>query len=502
VANYRPAPGDFTCWRHDHPGFDPFKLPLVQAKSHVLAHAIGDLAADASEVLQTVAAFRAPVDYATVTALFVPRRKWTVRQLDVVLTDLEDRGLLGWDRTANTYDLHPIVRGVVWTGLDDVRQRAVYGALEEHFSAIPKPSDDLSVADVNKVIGLFAALVGLGRHADAAELYFDRLHLPGLDFVEHGMGHVKIALMESLFPAGLKAQPQVSEDNVAAVLAQLSYAYEKAGRIREAYVMGIRWANEKRAALPLAFASNATRAFQLGNVREAVRLSHSAVESGVSSNYTLAKLAVLEAQVGDAAHGLRIVRDMPSGDRFEPRAYEAFIRLLRGEFDTVIALEAVVRDHAKNRVVIAMAGAEARIRLGRPSEVIDFLMNRLRMVRAWAVVEKELDCLLLLAEAHRRLGGQEIALAYLEDLAEPAARGEFRLIQAKAAVVLAEVERDQGNRSAAIAAATEAYRLAWCDGPPYTYYWTLKRAEELLRELGGAIPQVLNPVRGADGTAG
>ena len=31
-------------------------------------------------------------------------------QLDAALKDLEDRGLLWWDRSSNTYDLHPIIR--------------------------------------------------------------------------------------------------------------------------------------------------------------------------------------------------------------------------------------------------------------------------------------------------------------------------------------------------------------------------------------------------------
>jgi len=36
--------------------------------------------------------------------------------------------------------------------------------------------------------------------------------------------------------------------------------------------------------------------------------------------------------------------------------------------------------------------------------------------------------------------------------------------------VLTALERDAGNRDAAIEAATQAYRLAWCDGPPFAYH--------------------------------
>ncbi|HYX40049.1 MAG TPA: hypothetical protein VE821_00050, partial [Pyrinomonadaceae bacterium] len=37
VARDRRAPGDFDAWRRAHPDFDPFSLPLMQVKSHVLA---------------------------------------------------------------------------------------------------------------------------------------------------------------------------------------------------------------------------------------------------------------------------------------------------------------------------------------------------------------------------------------------------------------------------------------------------------------------------------
>jgi|RhiMetdeSRZDD1v2_1073273.scaffolds.fasta_scaffold102102_2 Domain of unknown function (DUF4062) len=58
------------------------------------------------------------------------------------------------------------------------------------------------------------------------------------------------------------------------------------------------------------------------------------------------------------------------------------------------------------------------------------------------------------------------------------------LLHADALNVLAQLERDQGHRDAAVAAATEAYRQAWCDGPPYAYHFGLANARRHLRELG------------------
>lgn len=36
----------------------------------------------------------------------------------------------------------------------------------------------------------------------------------------------------------------------------------------------------------------------------------------------------------------------------------------------------------------------------------------------------------------------------------------------------------------------QAYRLAWCDGPPYAYHCGLTSARKLLQELGAPEPQL------------
>jgi hypothetical protein len=56
--------------------------------------------------------------------------------------------------------------------------------------------------------------------------------------------------------------------------------------------------------------------------------------------------------------------------------------------------------------------------------------------------------------------------------------------------VLAQIERDAGNTEKAIEAATEAYKKAWCDGPPYAYHWGLIKAQKHLEELGAPLPEM------------
>ena len=54
-------------------------------------------------------------------------------------------------------------------------------------------------------------------------------------------------------------------------------------------------------------------------------------------------------------------------------------------------------------------------------------------------------------------------------------------------------ERDAGNPNAAIEAATKAYRLSWCDGPPFAYHWGLEAAKAHLAALDAPEPADLPP---------
>jgi hypothetical protein len=66
-------------------------------------------------------------------------------------------------------------------------------------------------------------------------------------------------------------------------------------------------------------------------------------------------------------------------------------------------------------------------------------------------------------------------------------------LHADARNVLCQIERDAGNHDAAVEAATEAYRLAWCDGPPFAYHWGLEKARAHLAALGAPEPDDLPP---------
>jgi ATP/maltotriose-dependent transcriptional regulator MalT len=118
------------------------------------------------------------------------------------------------------------------------------------------------------------------------------------------------------------------------------------------------------------------------------------------------------------------------------------------------------------------------------------LHHALTRARNVNLVEEELPTLIALAELRRRQGEAKAARELLDDVWELAERGPYPLFHADACNVLVQIERDAGNHAAAVEAATKAYRLAWCDGPPFAYHWGLVAAQRHLQELGTPEPRM------------
>ncbi len=233
VANYKKAPGNLAKWRDTHPQFDPAKLPLVQSRTHILKFALNGLSGDARDVLSMIVGFRMPASYASLEALLVGDGKTfkSASELDRTLTELEDRGLIGWDRAANRYDAHPIVRGVAWQLTAAKDQQAVYAALDAHFEpmATPKSDEVELLAELTSTIERYNTLVGLGRYDDAFALFRDRLdHAMLYRLAAH---RERIALLERLFPNGVAALPGlIRERDQSSTLNALAISYDSSGR--------------------------------------------------------------------------------------------------------------------------------------------------------------------------------------------------------------------------------------------------------------------------------
>jgi tetratricopeptide (TPR) repeat protein len=537
VARYRPAPGDFDRWRRDNPDFDPFSLPLVQVKSHVLAFALRGLDEKAQQVLRIIAAFRMPARYDTLMALISQikvqpkKRGWldvltgkrkepetiSDQELDAMLVELEDRGLVGWDKRANRYDLHPIVRGVVWSGLGDDARRGVYTSLHAHFEAVPMIDDYLkvnSLEDLTPAIELYNTLIGLGRYDDACNLFYARLDDATLWRLS--ASRQRVELLEMLFPDGLNQLPRLTVPNDQGyTLDALANGYDISGQPgrsaplrRQANTIASEMENDNNLSISLCNLSNVLRLS--GALCESESAARRALvitreqdnrfQEAVSLYWlglTLAARGLANKSESALQRALRLFRARShSQSEGVVNSYLAQRALWLSEFAGALSFAnrawelAHVERNEGDFIRAARVQGEAALGLNDLATANERLHHALTRARMVNLVDEELPALVALAELRRQQGEAQAAREFLHDVREAAERGPYRLIHADACNVLAQIERDAGQQAQAITAATEAYRLAWCDGPPFAYHWGLEKARALLKELGAGEPEM------------
>jgi tetratricopeptide (TPR) repeat protein len=422
VASDRRASGEFAVWRTAHQNFDPTSLPLVQSRSHILAFALEGLTPRVREVLHTLVGFRMPASYATLEALLLGDGKAcsAASELDHALSELEDRGLIGWDREANRYDAHPIVRGVVWQLADAKSQRAIYTALAAHFEpmATPEWQKVERLADLAPAIELYHTLVSLGRYDEAYTLFHDRLgHATLYRLAAH---HERITWLERLFPREAGNSPGLAyENHQASSLNALAQSYffsgqpGRAGQLfRRAALIRERSADDSNRQINLSNLGDAL--FDIGAfceaesaLRQALVLNRKLENKfwGAVTLYTLGRVLAARSDAPSAAIAFARSRRQLAG----PNDYQGVViahlaerSLWRGEFAEAIVLAdqawklATVLRIERDFVRAALLQGHAALGLGDLARADEHLHHALTRARAVNLVQIELPALISL----------------------------------------------------------------------------------------------------------
>jgi tetratricopeptide (TPR) repeat protein len=584
VAAFRSAPGDFDQWRKAHPDFHPMGLALINAKTHVLEFALRGLNEAQRRVLQTLAAFRMPATWETMRQLLSGSSQGSIsasamhellsgggqdsisaspsgefefvppcaddRSLDAVLTELEDRGLIGWDKRSNRYDLHPIVRSIAWHGIDQNAQKAIYSELNAYFDAAQKPKNSKieSVDELTPAIGLFDSLIGLRRFDDACTVFWE--HLYDQLIIRLCASQQCAALLEHLFPDGVSELPRLKEvSNQISVLEALGLAYGQCGESKRAVeiyercvtlVAKARQSDHNCAgggkppiiaeylaareqsdhycaeifhylSFHASFAGQLrltkTSGFRALEFTRAIRHRKAMTDLEAAPLVSLADVFINLGYLSEAAIALKRAVRICSTARQD--RLDGWIHAVYAKFLIAAAIPADVMSivrWARRRAIGEYAERDfisaARLRgtaalaLNQVSLAGDSFYQAASRAENVNLVQEILPALIGLAQAHARKGEFTSAREFLERVWEPAERGPYPLFHADALNVLAQIERDHGNREAAIAAATKAYTLAWCDGISvdgkvcYAYHYGLTNARKHLQELGAPEPQL------------
>jgi tetratricopeptide (TPR) repeat protein len=509
IAHDRRIPGNFDGWRKNHPDFNPFRLPLVQVRSHVLEFALRGLDEATLKVLHTIAAFRMPAAYDTLVALLIGENKPCPNEsaLIAILADLEDRGLLGWDRRANRYDLHPIVRGVTWSGLGNQDKHGIYKTLSTYFESLPLIDVDKvnSLEDLTAAIELYNTLIGLGRYDDAAMFY---KRLSGALLYRLVAMRLSAKLLEMLFPDGIDQLPRLSSPNWQAyvlnelALSHLNHPGHAASLFRRNIAIREGLGNQEGTVIGLdnlskvLYSSGALRESE-ATARRAVLIARQLRDKMYESNSLLGfglTLAVRGMKVDSAKTLDRSLTLAYQSGAYKAYDYEAMCAVWFGEYADAQMLANRAMTYCQERrdgwgmIRAVRLQGEAAIGLGDLATAEEHLLHALDRTRSVNLMEEELLSLIGLAELKRIQGDLKAARELLDDVWEPAERGPFALILTNTYNVLAQIERDAGNHEVAIKVAMEAYRLAWCDGPPFAYHWGLQKAKAHLAALGASEP--------------
>jgi tetratricopeptide (TPR) repeat protein len=465
-----------------------------------------------------IVGFRMPASYATLEALLVGNYKafTSESELDLALTELEDRGLIGWDRAANRYDAHPIVRSVVWHLTSSHDQKAVYSALYAHFELMETPNWQRveSLTDLTPAIERYNTLIELGRYDAAFNLFRDRLS--DATFYRLAAHRERIELLERFFPGGVDHPSLLTlESSQSYVLNSLAWSYQVSGEL------GLAGRFYRRAAdIDQRNHDEHGRQVGLSNFGQAL------VDSGClrEAEWAFRVALVVNRKLNDAFYEGIILKELGHLLAITAANEPACVALVRSHqmdsqrFDsqgegiacTYLAERALrLRDTAKavhwadrawelaadqryerDFIRAAMLQGSAALSLGRLDRADERLHHALNRARAVNMVDLELPTLVALAELELKRKDAMQARARLGDVWAAAERGPYPLQQANAYNVLADIALAEGDKPAAIVAASKAYTAAWCDGPPYAYHWGLEKAKAHLKMLGAPEPQL------------
>jgi tetratricopeptide (TPR) repeat protein len=226
VANDRQTPGDISAAARLDVTDD-----IIQNKHHILEMAFNSLNPAQQKLLGRIACFRAPVGYEALKSVQGSGKGNDV--FDRSLEMLEKRGLLHWDRKANQYDLHPIVRRYAYDRLTSADRAAAHTRLADYFAAIPEREKVEKLDDLAPVIELYHHMVRAGKLDEAIVLFRDRLTNP-LYFQLGGYQQV-IELLVALFLDGENESPRLKAESAQAwTLNMLANAYALSGQPRRA----------------------------------------------------------------------------------------------------------------------------------------------------------------------------------------------------------------------------------------------------------------------------
>jgi hypothetical protein len=562
INDYLPGRGNFDAWAADpgHGGrLNIADLDLVQKRNHILTAAMQALPDTSRRLLSALSLLPESADYAILAALnphmpaepaevpepgraedspiwkflseedqeqarlehaaLVERRReyerayaaWLAAPerlrapsaLTATVRDLEQRGLLQYDRQADRWDLHPVVRAVAFSGLRDQDRDHLGQQIIDHFSHRPHDPYERAgtLEDLRDGITVVQALIQMGREREA------RMALEG-DLMDSLLFNVEaypesLSLLRPFFPHGWSAPAEnLTEKNPSLLTNRAAAAFFGLGEFTQAAELSLLCVKADIQARDL---HNIRR--DLSNLSEysrelnrlalserysvlALRLAE-ALDDPAALFMARQKYMVVLAQAGrwdDAETMWNLVDPMGRGwPRASYRPGDAELNRLASvlfpqgrltERD-LAAAERLARTGQNRTAMRELHHLRGQWRLDRGEHALatESLQEAIRMAHEAGFSDPGSETLLALARWH---------LKRLPSAREEALR--LSAVRDPAHFPLAELWHALDDTEQAAKHAKAAYRYAWADGEPYVRRHDLALAKALLEQLGEDIP--------------
>jgi tetratricopeptide (TPR) repeat protein len=557
IANYPRQPSNFDTWRADMNYGGKLKLSeldLKQNYNHILHFALDGLEESKRRLLCRIAVLSENVRYDTIAVLnpFLPPKpevvkepddpqensRWqrlseeeraqrlaryrksldafnqykealasypqsteyrqTIHAFDKALKELQDRGLLQWDRDNGYYDMHPVVRGHAADFLEDGDRKQTFLKVRDHIAALPP--DDFNkateLAHLTHSLEIYRCLIGAGHFDEAVSFW--KGGLSDTLFFNLGAYTLGAELLLSLFRGSKDGLPcLISLADQSYILNDLGFAFFELGRVEEASsLLGAAFRIDLREqdwnGLGTGLRNYSIFARRLDRRAEGagvLALGRSLAEIadhqvGISCAILLqAWEAIDEGRFTDANHLLTefVARPQPPLSAYRPGDVQ--LTSCRSQFFEGRMTEAAWRRGHDLAVEHRNVKSEHRFEALRG----EWMLAREQPAIALEAVEKSLKIINRLgtpipdyhdlrARALAELGRDVDARAEL-------AQGIQRRFAAEAWLAL-------GDRDQARACALNAFRHAWGEGPPHILCYELERSRAILKQLGEPEPQL------------
>jgi tetratricopeptide (TPR) repeat protein len=423
------------------------------------------------------------------------------------LSDLENRGLLQWDREVDRYDLHPVVRAYAFEQLEERDRTRAYNAIRDHFASLP-PEDVEEATELTHVknsIEITRALIGAGRFEEA--IFFYRDGLSTTLFFSIGAYHVVTELMNPLLWCdrnGAHSLTRAVDRSFAT--SELAAAFRYLGRFEQAILFhrdqlrinleSELWINIIAGLQDLAHCTRKMNwlasseriedlAYELAVVTDSKDMLTGLLVHRMPTFTTLGRFEEAESLLTSFRQS-----EQPPLEIYRPgdAEYRLAVLLFLQDKLTVTDLDQAdqVANHGRNvfsRHRLAALRAEWELTQDNPTAALDAIEHAFSIVRRTGTPVP--DYLGIRGLALARLGHTTEARETLAEAEEvwDGLLPRFPLFAAEAWLVL-------GDRNQARESIRQAYRSAWADGPPYIHWYYLKQCRELMAELGEPEPQL------------